>query len=202
VKSLFKMIIWKIIKKTPCIRAIYETRGIGCPVNVKYFFFQKILGFNRSVKWPVHFTSLVTGHEFISIGVNTAPGASLANYIFAGPDAPIFIGDYTVVASNVCIGSLNHDVHNISKYVTKGGIYIGSYCWIAANSVVLSGVTLGDHTVVAAGSVVNKSFPEGYCILAGNPAKIVKNISPDSVVRFEHPYKYCGYKRLSELCVE
>ena len=45
------------------------------------------------------------------------------------------------------------------------------------NSVVLPGVKLGDHTVVGAGSIVTKSFPEGYCVIAGNPAKMIKKIN-------------------------
>lgn len=44
------------------------------------------------------------------------------------------------------------------------------------NSVVLPGVSLGPHTVVGAGSVVTKSFPDGYCVVAGNPAKIIRRL--------------------------
>ena len=44
------------------------------------------------------------------------------------------------------------------------------------NSVILPGVVLGEHTVVGAGSIVTKSFPEGYCVIAGNPAKIIRKI--------------------------
>jgi acetyltransferase-like isoleucine patch superfamily enzyme len=45
------------------------------------------------------------------------------------------------------------------------------------NSVVLPGVHLGDHTVVGAGSVVTRSFPEGNCILAGAPARLIKDMA-------------------------
>ena len=44
------------------------------------------------------------------------------------------------------------------------------------NSIILPGVILGDNTVVAAGAVVTKSFPQGYIVIGGNPAKIIKVI--------------------------
>ena len=61
------------------------------------------------------------------------------------------------------------------------------------NSVVLGGVVLGDHIIVSAGSVVTKSFPHGYCIIGGVPAKVIKTIDPDKVVDYEHELKYHGY---------
>lgn len=194
-ETIKPFVIW-LMKNTFFLRSTYETIGIGCPANYKFYFFQKIIGVNRFVPWPVHFTSRVTGHEYIEIGINTAPGASIGNYIFAAPDARIYIGDYTVIASGVCIAGFDHDVNDISRYRSRGGISIGRYCWVGANAVVLSGVTLGDHTVVAAGAVVKSSFPEGYCILAGNPAQVVKRLDPQKVTEYQHPYQYHGYKRL------
>ena len=44
------------------------------------------------------------------------------------------------------------------------------------NSMILPGVVLGDRTIVGAGSVVTKYFPEGNCVIAGNPAKVIKVI--------------------------
>lgn len=44
------------------------------------------------------------------------------------------------------------------------------------NSVILPDVTLGDHTVVGAGSVVTKSFPDGYCVIVGNPARKLRDL--------------------------
>lgn len=194
--SILNKFLVNIVKSIWFLRPIYETARTACPVNHKYFIFQKILGFNRSVPWPVHFTSTVSGHQYISIGINTAPGASLGNYIFAKEDSPISVGDFTTISSNVCIGSFNHDINNISQYVTKGGIFIGRYCWIGANAVVLSGVNLGDHTVVAAGAVVTHSFEDGHVVLAGNPARVIKKLNKEEVVAFDHPWHYRGYKKV------
>ena len=55
-------------------------------------------------------------------------------------------------------------------------IVLGEQCWIGMNSVILPGVKLGIHTIVGAGSVVTKSFEDGFCIIAGNPAKIIRKI--------------------------
>ncbi|MCZ6594930.1 MAG: hypothetical protein O6943_08450 [Bacteroidetes bacterium] len=55
--------------------------------------------------------------------------------------------------------------------MTKEKFITGDYSWAGMNSVILPRVKLGTHTIVAAGSVVAKSFPEGYCVIAGSPAK-------------------------------
>jgi acetyltransferase-like isoleucine patch superfamily enzyme len=44
-------------------------------------------------------------------------------------------------------------------------------------AIVLPSVKLGDFTIVGAGAVVTKSFPEGYCVIAGNPARIIKQLN-------------------------
>jgi acetyltransferase-like isoleucine patch superfamily enzyme len=178
------------------LRCIHETRNSGGEISLSNLFLQKVVGFNRFVPWPVHRSTRVFGLRWIHIGVNTAPGLSHGCYIFAKEDSPIEIGDYTLVAPNVCIAGFNHDPLDIYSYQEKGGVRIGSYCWLGMNSVVLPGVTLGDHTVVAAGAVVTKSFPEGHCILGGNPARKIRDLSPDQVIKRRHPYEYRGYRRV------
>jgi len=53
---------------------------------------------------------------------------------------------------------------------------MGDNCWIATNAIILPGVELGNHVVVAAGAIVNKSFREDNIIIGGIPAKIIKKI--------------------------
>ena len=53
--------------------------------------------------------------------------------------------------------------------------------WIGANAVILPGVTLGKHSVVAAGSVVSRSVPP-YSVCAGSPAKVIKQFNPQSKI--------------------
>ena len=66
----------------------------------------------------------------------------------------------------------------VSKIVFTSPIKIGRHCWLGAQSVLLPQVVLGDYTIVGAGAVVTKSFEEGYCVIAGNPAKIIKKENP------------------------
>jgi len=88
----------------------------------------------------------------------------------------IEIGKNSIIGPGVKIISSNHDIYNFNIHLSENPIKIGSDCWIGANSVILPGVNLADHIIVAAGAVVTKSFPEGDCIIAGVPAKLIKKI--------------------------
>ncbi|MCR5592150.1 MAG: acyltransferase [Saccharofermentans sp.] len=94
-------------------------------------------------------------------------------------DAKIVIGKGTWIARNVGIITSNHDLKNPNEHQPGKDVIIGDCCWIGMNSIILPGVVLGDHTVVGAGAVVTKSFPDGHCVIAGNPAKLVRLIEVD-----------------------
>jgi acetyltransferase-like isoleucine patch superfamily enzyme len=79
----------------------------------------------------------------------------------------------------VKIISKNHDLYDIWSFSGYEDVHIGNYCWLGANSVILPGVILGDHTIVGAGAVVTKSFPKGYCVIVGNPARQIKKIKKE-----------------------
>jgi len=204
VKSLLKevrQVIYAGLAYIPVLRIIPETHSTFIHVSVSSFMLQ-MLGRNRWVPWPVHHRSLVVGSQFITIGKNTAPGISFGNYIFACKESPLEFGDYTVLAPNVCIAGYSHEPECIYKHINKGGVKIGSYCWIGANAVVLSGVVLGDHTVVGAGAVVTRSFPDGECIIAGNPAREIRKLDSERVEKFYFPYEYIGYRRLGKVNID
>ena len=61
------------------------------------------------------------------------------------------------------------------------------------NAIILPGVKLGDFTMVGAGSVVTKSYPEGYCVIAGNPAKKIKVLDVDKCIQNKNDKEYVGY---------
>lgn len=86
----------------------------------------------------------------------------------------ISIGQNVVISENVSIW--DSDAHKILRdsYQPSIPIKIGNHVWIGMNSIILKGVTLGDGCIVAAGSIVTKSFPE-KCLVGGIPAKIIKD---------------------------
>ena len=166
------------------------TRNSAAPITIKTLLLQKIFGFNRTAYWPTHHSSVISNSKNILIGIGTAPGLSPGCYIQG--TGKVYIGDYTIIGPNVGIISANHDVYDYRSH-KKGITKIGKYCWIGMNSVILPNVELGDHTIVGAGSIVTKSFSEGYCIIAGNPAIIIKHLDKNTVVEYENEYKYYGY---------
>lgn len=88
----------------------------------------------------------------------------------------IVLGDNVWVGPRVSIISMDHDLLDYTQYKTERPIRIGKNSLLTTNSIVLPGVELGPHTVVAAGAVVTKSFPEGNQVLAGNPARVIKQL--------------------------
>ncbi len=138
------------------------------------FFFQKILRVNADVPWAVHHTSRVIGAKNIKRGINVYPGDSPGNFIDASNG--ISIGDHTNLGPNVGLITANHNKINNAIYDSAPPIKIGKFCWIGMNVVILPGVELGDFTIVGAGSVVTKSFTQGYCVLGGTPAQIINQL--------------------------
>jgi acetyltransferase-like isoleucine patch superfamily enzyme len=82
----------------------------------------------------------------------------------------IRIGAGTTIANNVVIVDHDHDYAHNGRFMKCAPVDIGRNVWIGANAVILKGVTIGDHAIVAAGAVVTKNVPEG-AIVGGVPAK-------------------------------
>lgn len=93
---------------------------------------------------------------------------------------PVTIGNHVNLAQGITITALNHNFTDCHLRIDQQGVStrpvtIGDDVWIGANAVVLPGVNIGSHCVVAAGAVVNKDVPNGH-LVAGVPAKIIKKI--------------------------
>ena len=191
--KLVNNVWWSLTKNIGFLRVFYETRDTESYVTLRCWFFQKILGFNRKAYWPVHFRSTINMYKNIYVGIGSAPGLSPGCYIQG--IGKIYIGNFVGIGPNVGILSGTHQIFDLRKY-KQDTVIIGDYCWIGMGSVILPGVELGEYTIVQAGSVVKDSFLEGYCVIGGNPAKLIKKFPEESKHLFEkydYPYKYHGY---------
>lgn len=184
-----------LVAAMPGGRTWLETRQTQTPIQLPTFVAQKVLGMHRDVYWPVHPSSVVQNWRNIVIGIETSPGLMPGCYIQGS--GGIVLGDYTQVAPGVGIISGNHSVTDNRVTIAKQ-VNIGAYCWLAMHSVILPGVTLGDFTVVGAGAIVTKSFPEGYVVLGGNPARPIRTLDPAECVRHKSAFEYHGYVPAAE----
>lgn len=87
----------------------------------------------------------------------------------------IIIEDETQIAANVQLISNNHDLED-RNVITCKPVHICKKVWVGAGATILPGVTVGENSVIGAGSVVTKDVPPNT-IVAGNPAKIIKHIN-------------------------
>src|SRR6478672_4126839 len=192
---MFKKIIRRIIAgfrwlvlQIPYFHFIRNTKNSEVPITFSIWFIQKVLGFNKDAYWPMHHGSIVSYVTNIYAGIETCPGYNPGCYIHGVNK--IFIGDYTQIAPNVGLMSGNHDLYDFRVQTAGNPIIIGKHCWIGMGVVILPEVVLGDFTIVGAGAIVTKSFPEGHCVIAGNPAKKIKDLEREKCVPFMSPNPY------------
>jgi acetyltransferase-like isoleucine patch superfamily enzyme len=96
---------------------------------------------------------------------------------------PIRVGNNVIFAQNIVASGLNHEYRNIDtpiyqQKILTAPIVIEDDCWIAANVVLTAGITIGKHSVVAAGAIVTRDIPP-YSVAVGNPARIIKRYDSD-----------------------
>lgn len=140
--------------------------------------FQKILGANRHVAFPVSHNILVGKGENIHFNENDLNNFQhMGCYFQNWNGGNIYIGKGTYIAPNVGVITENHDLTNLDFHDDPNDIVVGEKCWIGMNAVILPGVKLGNNTVVGAGAVVTKSFEEGNCVIGGVPAKKIRNLN-------------------------
>jgi acetyltransferase-like isoleucine patch superfamily enzyme len=120
-------------------------------------------------------------------GLKIGNNSSIGPYAYIGCSGYIEIGDNVMMSPRVSIYSENHNFNEtglpmIEQGVTRSFVKIEDDCWIASNSIILAGVTVGRGSIVAAGSVVTKDVPP-FSVVGGNPAKIIKSRLGESIIK-------------------
>lgn len=106
-------------------------------------------------------------------------------------DNHIYIGDSTMIAPNVTIATATHPIDPaLRKYGLQYNkpVHIGNNVWIGAGVLVLPGVTIGDNSIIGAGSVVNKDIPSNV-VAVGNPCKVLREITQEDRFYYDHDKK-------------
>jgi acetyltransferase-like isoleucine patch superfamily enzyme len=173
---------------------------------------QYAAGLTRLYKTPlVSVFALVDGRSKISLKTKVNRFARIRNsavgdYSYIGPSTRIDntdIGKFCSISWNCCIGLESHGLSSIStspifteKYNGTGSTWllkepektqptrssIGNDVWIGVNAIILSGLQIGDGSVIGAGAVVTKDVPP-YAIVGGTPAKVIGSRFPQDIVQ-------------------
>ena len=163
------------------INALKECEKFNSISNIdftkQYAQLKKMLGKVGKVIWIGKTFSCDNGKN-IFIGNNF-----VGNYNLTILDVEeVHIGNNVMIGPNTVITTVGHPLSPMErrKYVAIAKpIHIGNDVWIGASVTILPGVTIGNNVVVAAGTVVNKDVPDN-CVVAGVPAKIIKDIVNDT----------------------
>lgn len=186
---LKKFIHWLLIPKNQArprlwvkwfVNPFYHNRGKGSVISGKARL--DVIPFNH---FELGKDSIIEDHVTINNGVgdviigdNTFIG--IGNVIIG----PAKIGNNIIIAQYVVLSGLNHEFESIKlpiskQPISKKEIIIEDDGWIGANVVITSGVKIGKHSVIAAGSIVTKDVPP-YSVVAGNPARVIKTYDPNT----------------------
>ncbi len=130
------------------------------------------IGENCYIEPPFHANF---GGKYVHFGKNV-----YANFNFTCvDDTDIFVGDFTMFGPNVTLATAGHPIlPELRKkaYQYNMPIHIGKNCWLGAGVVVLPGISIGDNSVIGAGSVVTKDVPPNV-VAIGNPCRVLREIN-------------------------
>lgn len=129
------------------------------------------------------------GGHFVYFGKNIYANFNLTLV----DDTHIYVGDATMFGPNVTIATAGHPILpelREQAYQYNMPVRIGKNCWLGAGVIVMPGVTIGDNTVIGAGSIVTKDIPANV-VAVGNPCRVMREIG-------EHDREYYFKERRIE----
>ena len=141
-------------KRTAMLREMFAEIGDGCYIEPPFH-----------ANW---------GGKFVHFGKNIYANFNLTMV----DDTDIYVGDYTMFGPNVTVAVAGHPILpelREQAYQYNAVVRIGRCCWIGTGAVILPGVTIGDNTVVGAGSIVTRDLPANV-VAVGNPCRVLRSI--------------------------
>ncbi|WP_299793554.1 sugar O-acetyltransferase [uncultured Shewanella sp.] len=145
-----------------------------------------MLDYQHDEKLLPHISSdaIIVPPFYISYGLHIHLGSRvyINSNVTLQDNAPIHIGEHTMVGPNVQFYTANHPLDAEKRcrgFEIAKAITVGKRVWIGGGAVILPGISIGDEAVVGAGSVVTKDV-QAKTVVAGNPAKLIKVLSPDN----------------------
>ncbi len=141
-------------KRTEMLKEMFAEIGVGCYIEP-----------------PLHAN---WGGKHVHFGKNVYANFGLTLV----DDTHIYVGDYTMFAPNVVVATAGHPILpelREKAYQYNFSVHIGRNCWIGAGALIMPGVTIGDNTVIGAGSVVTRDIPSN-CVAYGNPCRVIREI--------------------------
>lgn len=144
----------------------------------RWLLMRKVRSAGRGCSYEIGFK--VFGGKEVYIGNNVR----LTDVFLNAVGAKIEIGDEVFFGHRVMILAGSHEYYRLGierqRAIRGKPIQIGRGVWIGSGAIVLGGVNIGEHAVIAAGSVVTKDVPP-FAMVAGVPAKVVKEIHRESL---------------------
>lgn len=162
-----------------------EAREITCKLNGQCHTDEEIRAlFSELTGKPIAPTFALLPPFYTECGKNITVGKNVfinANCCFQDHGG-ITIGDGTLIGHAVVIATLNHNEQpKLRKNMIPRPVILGKNVWVGAHATILSGVSVGDNAIVAAGAVVTKDVPKN-AVVAGVPAKVIKFIEEEKTL--------------------
>ncbi len=141
-------------KRSAMLKELFAEAGENCYIESPFY-----------ANWGGH-------HVHLGRNVYANYGATFVD------DTHVYIGDYTMLGPNVTIATAGHP---IDSYLRQRSLQynlpvrIGKNCWLGAGVIVMPGVTIGDNTVIGAGSIVTRDIPANV-VAVGNPCRVLREV--------------------------
>jgi len=115
----------------------------------------------------------------LGVGLTIGNNSNIGRGSYIGCSGRIIIGNNVIMGPRVSLFAENHCFEDVTRPIREQGVQrefitIEDDCWLASNTVITAGVTIGNGSIVAAGSIVTNDVPP-YCIVAGSPARVIRS---------------------------